>query len=193
VPTDRVRVDFGHELCRWRVRRGLTQDRLARIVLVSASTIHKVEKAVRWPPSGLAARCDVALDTGGALQALVPAVEAAQHAHDRRRRARRQAGDEQMSGGKKVDLAGWVSVRATIAVGLPWDAGRACWPADLRDLFRPADDRQPSSYHRELHRPVRAYGQQPRAPCCPVPPPGGELRQWRAMDARRAVVRPETV
>ena len=53
----------------------MSQDELGRLVLHSGDMISKVEKAARWPTLELARRCDQALDTGGALVRLWPAVQ----------------------------------------------------------------------------------------------------------------------
>jgi hypothetical protein len=66
---------FGAELRHWRDLRGLSQARLGREVHVSGDEVAKVEKAVRWPPPGLAEQCDRVLDTGGVLSRLWPLVE----------------------------------------------------------------------------------------------------------------------
>jgi hypothetical protein len=66
---------FGAELRHWRDLRGLSQARLGREVHVSGDEIAKVEKALRWPPPGLAEQCDRTLDTGGVLSRLWPLVE----------------------------------------------------------------------------------------------------------------------
>ncbi|MEV6929663.1 helix-turn-helix transcriptional regulator [Dactylosporangium sp. NPDC051485] len=58
---------FGSELRSWRVRRGLSQDALGRLVHVSGDLIGKVEKAVRRPTRMLVESCDTALDAQGAL------------------------------------------------------------------------------------------------------------------------------
>jgi transcriptional regulator with XRE-family HTH domain len=66
---------FGAELRHWRDLRGLSQARLGRETHVSGDEIAKVEKAVRWPPPGLAEQCDRVLGTGGVLSRLWPLVE----------------------------------------------------------------------------------------------------------------------
>ncbi|MCX9193509.1 hypothetical protein C3Y87_19360 [Carbonactinospora thermoautotrophica] len=58
---------FGAELRYWREQRGLSQAALDRLIHFGEDTICKVEKAVRWPPPGLAEACDQALGTGGVL------------------------------------------------------------------------------------------------------------------------------
>ncbi|WP_096058913.1 helix-turn-helix domain-containing protein [Carbonactinospora thermoautotrophica] len=66
---------FGAELRYWREQRGLSQAALDRLIHFGEDTICKVEKAVRWPPPGLAEACDQALGTGGVLARLWPLVE----------------------------------------------------------------------------------------------------------------------
>src|SRR3954469_24554653 len=58
---------FGSELRSWRVRRGLSQDALGRLVHVSGDLIGKVEKAVRRPTRMMVESCDAALEAHGAL------------------------------------------------------------------------------------------------------------------------------
>ncbi|MGC9667702.1 helix-turn-helix domain-containing protein [Planosporangium sp. 12N6] len=74
-----ARHRFGAELRRWRERRGLSQAQLGDRLHVSADLIGKVEKAMRWPSSEFAQACDAVLDSGGALAALMPAVEEQRH------------------------------------------------------------------------------------------------------------------
>ncbi|MGF1646066.1 MAG: helix-turn-helix domain-containing protein [Kineosporiaceae bacterium] len=76
---------FGAELRHWRERAGVSQTALGTAVHVSRDTIAKVEKAQRWPPPGLAARCDAILQTGGVLERLTPLVD--QHRERERGRA----------------------------------------------------------------------------------------------------------
>jgi transcriptional regulator with XRE-family HTH domain len=82
-------IEFGEQLHWWRRFRGMTLEALAGHALVSFSLIQKIEKALRWPPEGLAQRCDNALGTGGALEMLMPAVDTARLRHDLRRRESR--------------------------------------------------------------------------------------------------------
>jgi transcriptional regulator with XRE-family HTH domain len=80
-----VRHAFGAELRRWRLARGLSQRALAERVIYSAEIVSKVERAERWPSWDFAQRCDAALQAGGVLATLWPAVQAVQMASDRRR------------------------------------------------------------------------------------------------------------
>ena len=75
TPEASARHQFGAELRRWRLTRGLTQQALGALVWQSQEILSKVEKGQRWPSADLAARCDRALDAGGALTALWPAVD----------------------------------------------------------------------------------------------------------------------
>lgn len=86
TPEASARDRFGAELRRWRTARGMTQRGLAGLVWHSQEFVAKVEKGERWPSWYLAARCDVALGTGGVLAGLWPAVERQRLASDRRRR-----------------------------------------------------------------------------------------------------------
>ena len=79
-----MRDRFGAELRRWRLARGLTQRGLAGLIWHSQELVAKVEKAERWPSWYLATQCDVALQTGGLLAGLWPAVERQRLACDRR-------------------------------------------------------------------------------------------------------------
>jgi transcriptional regulator with XRE-family HTH domain len=85
TPQASPRDRFGAELRRWREHRGLSQCRLAELVLHSEETVAKVERAQRWPTSALTARCDEALATEGALMRLWPEVEEQRIASDGRR------------------------------------------------------------------------------------------------------------
>ena len=76
MPGRSTRDLFGAELRYWRERAGLSQARLGTVVSYSGDLISKVEKAERWPSSGLAEACDAALGTGGALGRMWPTVEA---------------------------------------------------------------------------------------------------------------------
>jgi WD40 repeat protein len=73
-PHESVQAFFGAELRHWMTAKGYSQDELGRLTLHSGDTISKVEKAVRWPTEQLAQRCDMVLDTGGALKRLLPLV-----------------------------------------------------------------------------------------------------------------------
>lgn len=65
---------FGAELRHWRNLRGLSQSQLGELTHDSGAQIGKVEKAQRWPNAELARRMDAALQTGGVLEAMWPAV-----------------------------------------------------------------------------------------------------------------------
>lgn len=75
TPSRSARDFFGAELRYWRERAGLSQARLGKVVLYSGDLIARVEKAERWPPSGMAEACDAALGTGGVLGRMWPTVE----------------------------------------------------------------------------------------------------------------------
>ncbi|MGH3905472.1 MAG: helix-turn-helix domain-containing protein [Pseudonocardiaceae bacterium] len=66
-----LRHFFGAELRQWRLRAGLSHDRLGAEINYSGDTIGKVEKAERVPTVPLAEACDRVLDTGGVLARLV--------------------------------------------------------------------------------------------------------------------------
>src|SRR6266702_1610384 len=61
TPEASPRHRFGAELRRWRELRGLSQRRVAELVLHSEETVGKVERAERWPTTGFTKRCDVPL------------------------------------------------------------------------------------------------------------------------------------
>ncbi|RMI34546.1 helix-turn-helix domain-containing protein [Streptomyces triticirhizae] len=63
---------FGPELRRLRLAAGWTLDRLAGRVHYSKSHLSKVETGQKRPTPGLARLCDVTLEAGGVLAALVP-------------------------------------------------------------------------------------------------------------------------
>ncbi|WP_117214070.1 helix-turn-helix domain-containing protein [Allorhizocola rhizosphaerae] len=67
---------FGAELRHHRQRAGLSQNRLAERVFLSATLVGKVEMAQRFPTLDLAGRCDDVLDTDGILTRLYPLVAA---------------------------------------------------------------------------------------------------------------------
>ncbi|MGH3917268.1 MAG: helix-turn-helix domain-containing protein [Pseudonocardiaceae bacterium] len=77
TPYVSVRHFFGAELRWWRVRAGLSHDRLGALVNYSGDLVGKVEKAERVPTVALAQACDEVLGTEGALGRLVGLVEAA--------------------------------------------------------------------------------------------------------------------
>ncbi|WP_433531011.1 helix-turn-helix domain-containing protein [Micromonospora sp. CA-263727] len=61
---------LGAELRCWRQQRGLSLARLAALVYVSPDLLGKIEKAERAASLDVMARCDEALETGGALARL---------------------------------------------------------------------------------------------------------------------------
>jgi Helix-turn-helix domain len=75
-PSSSLKAYFGWRLRHWRNVRGLTQRQLGDRTGDSDDEISKVGTAERWPPPGLAERCDRELGTGGELAALWPLVEA---------------------------------------------------------------------------------------------------------------------
>lgn len=74
-PSGSLKAYFGWRLRHWRNVRALTQRQLGERTGDSDDEISKVETAERWPPPGLAERCDRELGTGGELAALWPLVE----------------------------------------------------------------------------------------------------------------------
>ncbi|MGY0231399.1 helix-turn-helix transcriptional regulator [Longispora urticae] len=58
---------WGSELRQWRLHRGWSQAGVARVVHLSAGQVAKLEDASRLITADVAARCDQALDAGGAL------------------------------------------------------------------------------------------------------------------------------
>lgn len=98
TPDRSARDRFGAQLRHWRVQRGLSQVRLAERVHFSGDLIAKVEKAERWPNSTLAEACDRALDTGGVLAGMWPAVDAERQ--QAARIARRRFADDRIAAGK---------------------------------------------------------------------------------------------
>jgi len=81
-PNESARAFFGAELRHWRSLRNYSQDELGNLTLNSGDTISKVEKASRWPTEQLAQRCDMVLETGGALKRLLPLVLAERNGPD---------------------------------------------------------------------------------------------------------------
>jgi transcriptional regulator with XRE-family HTH domain len=73
-PAASVLAFFGAELRRLRVAAGVSQEDLAQQIAYSASLVGMIETARRAPARDFAERCDVALDTGGALARLWPLV-----------------------------------------------------------------------------------------------------------------------
>jgi len=76
TPYVSLRHFFGAELRQWRLRAGLSHDRLGAQINFSGDLIGKVEKAERAPTAALAEACDEVLGTGGLLARLVGLVEA---------------------------------------------------------------------------------------------------------------------
>jgi transcriptional regulator with XRE-family HTH domain len=74
-PSSSLKAYFGWRLRHWRNVRGLTQRQLGERTGDSDDEISKIETAERWPPPGLAERCDQELGTSGELAALWPLVE----------------------------------------------------------------------------------------------------------------------
>lgn len=68
---------LGAELRCWRQLRGLSLAQLASVVFVSPDQLGKIEKADRVPREDVLQRCDIQLDTGGALTRLLAFVEQA--------------------------------------------------------------------------------------------------------------------
>lgn len=71
-----ARTHFGSQLRYWRKLRKLSQRALGDLTHDSGAQIAKVEKAVRWPTQDFVRRMDEALETGGALEQLLPRVDA---------------------------------------------------------------------------------------------------------------------
>lgn len=115
TPTVSARHAYGAELRRWRTLRGLSQDELGRLVMHSGDMISKVEKAARWPTPDLTGRCEQALDAGGALTALWPAVQAEQA-------EARQVGRPQFTGSAVLRAGESDMVRASVDLTRPDDA-----------------------------------------------------------------------
>jgi len=63
---------FGPQLRRWRTEADLSLAELARRTHYSKGYLSKIETGVRPPSTGMARRCDAALNAEGALMALVP-------------------------------------------------------------------------------------------------------------------------
>lgn len=92
---------FGAALREWRRQRGFSQAGLAGCVHVHKDLIAKIERGQRWPAHDLVLRCEEALETGGELARLWPAVET-----DRTRRQLLAAYDRASTRLKNSDLAG---------------------------------------------------------------------------------------
>ncbi|MEO3925958.1 helix-turn-helix transcriptional regulator [Micromonosporaceae bacterium B7E4] len=86
VPERSPRDLFGARLRDFRLRQGLSQNGLARLVCHSPETVGAVERAERWPSRDFARMCDEVLETGGELLDLWPAVDQLREASDGRRR-----------------------------------------------------------------------------------------------------------
>lgn len=69
----------------------MTHRDLAALICYSQELVAKVEKGHRWPSYDMAAACDSALGTDGALVRLWPAVEGERLATDGRRRLQSRA------------------------------------------------------------------------------------------------------
>jgi transcriptional regulator with XRE-family HTH domain len=69
TPERSPRHRLGAVLRHHRLRMGLSQDALGRIVFVSADLVRKVEHATRFPSGALAARLDTVLSADGAIVA----------------------------------------------------------------------------------------------------------------------------
>lgn len=75
TPLDSALHFFGAQLRHWRTVRELSQAALGRQTHDSGALICKIEKGERFPSHALTRRLDVVLDTGGALERLLPQVE----------------------------------------------------------------------------------------------------------------------
>ncbi|HEV2639404.1 MAG TPA: helix-turn-helix transcriptional regulator [Actinocrinis sp.] len=71
-PSSSVAAYFGAELRRFRLAASLTQERLGDVINYTGALVGLVETAKRTPTREFAERCDVALDTDGALIRLWP-------------------------------------------------------------------------------------------------------------------------
>jgi len=87
-PPRTARAAFAATLRHWRTVRNLARWQLAAATNYSEATITAVERQTRWPTALLAAQCDAALHTDGALSAIWSQVQA-EHAAHRRRSQRR--------------------------------------------------------------------------------------------------------
>jgi transcriptional regulator with XRE-family HTH domain len=76
---------FGHELRCRRTQAGLTQRQLAERLQYSREMVAAVERGRRYASHAFAVRCDLVLDSHGALSRLWPYVQTEQLAADRRR------------------------------------------------------------------------------------------------------------
>jgi ribosome-binding protein aMBF1 (putative translation factor) len=65
-----ARTNFGRELTKARLQKGLTQQQLARLLDTSASTISRYETGRFIPWDEFVTRCDELLDVHGLLQRL---------------------------------------------------------------------------------------------------------------------------
>lgn len=71
-PPETLQEYFVAQLRRFRADRGLSQTQLAERINYSPGLISMVETLQRHPTADFTAACDTALDTGGALTALLP-------------------------------------------------------------------------------------------------------------------------
>lgn len=81
-----LRETFGERLRHWRERAGVSQAELGAELGYHHSLISRIESGDRWPPPGLADRCDTVLRTGGDLARLWPLVEDERRANCAHRR-----------------------------------------------------------------------------------------------------------
>lgn len=126
---------LGAELRHWRCLRGMSLTALGRAVHVSGDLIGKVEKAQRWPARDLVRRCDVALDSLGALSRLYRLAEVEHRGTRRPVRDGHQA--EVTATSPRIALAGvGVIERPTVpGFGRRQVGGRAVYGvADVVDL-----------------------------------------------------------
>ncbi|WP_311923013.1 helix-turn-helix transcriptional regulator [Microbispora sp. H10836] len=75
VQTVRQPIQFGQELRRLRIASNLTLTDLANRVHYSKGQLSKVERGLKVPSRDLARLCDAALNAGGALVKLAPAMQ----------------------------------------------------------------------------------------------------------------------
>ncbi|GIH68780.1 helix-turn-helix domain-containing protein [Sphaerimonospora thailandensis] len=75
-PAGSSRAQLGAEIRRLRTERGLSQAGLGRLIHCSADLVRRVETTERFPTQDFLVACDRALDAGGLLTALWPALSA---------------------------------------------------------------------------------------------------------------------
>ncbi|MGH8901633.1 MAG: helix-turn-helix domain-containing protein, partial [Egibacteraceae bacterium] len=160
---------LGSRLRRLREERGLSQQRLASLVSFSSQHVGAVERGAAPVSGEFVAECDAALDAGGCLLELFPAVVAERAAERHRRQSRRRAEQGRFSdrsrggvppGIPEVSLPGAVPARAA-AMGAARQPRVSRIDAALVEDLELVTDSHRRLYHRlkssELLAPVTSH------------------------------------